>query len=166
VLAPPPASLPPSPIAGFNFILPELGMPKPAEAAATPSAADPLEGMARSIRAHREREQQDKQENEAKLRAEWEKIVSYSETLQAKLKNDPRIRYFNVSRRSGEVTIRVQPDPKLPQQSIVLSQEHPDHKTGVISGVWLRMTGMPDRCHSSADAAIGELARTVAFLFV
>ncbi|WP_207766051.1 FHA domain-containing protein [Solimonas fluminis] len=164
--APPPASLPSSPIAGFNFILPELGTPKPAEPAAPPSVADPLEGMARSIRAHREREQQDKQENEAKLRAEWEKIVSYSETLQAKLKDDPRIRYFNVSRRSGEVAIRVQPDPKLPQQSIVLSQEHPDHKTGVISGVWLRMTGMPDRCHSSADAVIGELARTVAFLFV
>jgi predicted component of type VI protein secretion system len=163
---PPPASLPSSPIAGFNFILPELDLPKPVEAAPPPSANDPLEGMARSIRAHREREQQDKQETEAKLRAEWEKIVSYSEKLQAKLKDDPRIRYFNVSRRSGEVTIRVQPDPKLPQQSIVMSQEHPDHKTGVISGVWLRMTGMPDRCHTSADAAIGELARTVAFLFV
>ncbi len=166
--APPPAaSLPSSPIAGFNFILPDLDAPKAAaEIAPPPSADDPLEGMARSIRAHREREQQDKQESEAKLRAEWEKIVSYCEKLQVKLKDDPRIRYFNISRRSGEVTIRVQPDPKLPQQFITLSQEHPDHKTGVVSSVWLRITGMPDRCHSSADAAIGELARTVAFLFV
>lgn len=172
VMAPPPpppppaAALPSSPIAGFNFIMPDLNVPKPVEAAPQKLGADPLDDMARSIRAHREQEQQTKQEGEAKLRAEWEKTVQYAEKLHAKLKDDPRIRYFNISRRSGEVSIRVQTDPKMPQQSIVLSQEHPDHKTGAISGVWLRMTGMPDRCHSSADAAIGEVARTVAFLFV
>ncbi|WP_205527196.1 FHA domain-containing protein [Solimonas sp. K1W22B-7] len=166
VAPPPAAALPSSPIAGFNFIMPDLEPPKPVETTRAGSDADPLEGMARSIRAHRDREQQDRQDHEMRMRAEWEKILVYCEGLQQKLKNDPRVRYFNVSRRSGEVSMRVQIDPKTPQLSISLSQEHPSHKTGNATGVWLRISGMQDRCHTSADAAIAELVRTVAFLFV
>lgn len=159
-----PNDLPKSPLPGFNFILPVVEPPKPV-AAATDTDKDPLEGLARSIRSHRDREQHERQESEERLKGEWEKTLLYAEKLQQKVRNDPRVKYFNISQRSGEISMRVQTDPRMKQQSVVLSCEHPDHKTGTVTGIWLRLTDQPDRCHPTSDAAIAELARAIAFLF-
>ncbi|HSW11597.1 MAG TPA: FHA domain-containing protein [Solimonas sp.] len=164
--AKPAANLPQSPLPGFNFILPDIEVPKPMEQAPNPAALDPLEGMARSIRSHREHERQEKEGNEARLRAEWDRVVQYATNLQGRFKDDARIKYFNVSQRSGEISLRVQSDPQARLMSIVLTREHPDHKTGNVTGIWLRMTGDADVCHPTADAALAELARAIAFLFV
>lgn len=123
-----------------------------------------LDHLVGSIRSHRDREKTEKEEAQARLREEWEKTLAYAEQLKRKVGGDPRIKYFEISRRNNDAMIRVQREPSLPQQTITLSMEHPDDKGHLLRGVWLRRNGQLDRCYETADEAIGELVRDLAFL--
>lgn len=123
-----------------------------------------LDHLVGSIRSHRDREKTEKEEAQARLRGEWEKTLAYAEQLKRKVGGDPRIKYFEISRRNNDAMIRVQREPSLPQQTITLSMEHPDDKGHLLRGVWLRRNGQLDRCYETADEAIGELVRDLAFL--
>lgn len=153
----------------------EVFQPEPGTAAATgvPAAGAKLSGedslnlldhLVGSIRSHRDREKIEKEEAQLQRRAEWEKALAYAEQLKRKVGSDPRIKYFEISRRNNDAMIRVQREPSLPQQTITLSMEHPDNKGHALRGVWLRRNGQLDRCYESADEAIGELVRDLAFL--
>lgn len=123
-----------------------------------------LDQLVGSIRSHRDREQREREERQARLRAEWERTVTYAEQLKLKVRGDPRVRYFEVSRRNNDVMIRVQRSPDQPIQFLLLSMEHPDEKGHALSGVWLRRNTAPDRCYPGADEALAELIRELAFL--
>jgi len=164
-LHPPPGSKAASALPGFNFIVP---VAEPEKSAAEEAAKkDLLEGLVGSIRAHREREQQEREAEQAKLQAEWVKVMQYASGLEPKFRNDTRVKYFNISTRSNEVVLRVQRDPRSRTVSVMLSREHPDHRGGGgMNGIWLRSSDDQDTCFPTADTAIAEMVRSIAFLFV
>lgn len=129
-----------------------------------PSDINMLDELVGSIRSHRDRERREREEAQAQLAREWDKAVRYAEQLKAKVSGDPRVKYFEISRRSNDVIIRVQREPALPVQFLQMSMEHPEQKNHALAGVWLRYSGEPDRCHKSADEAVAELIRYLAFL--
>lgn len=162
---PPPGSRAASALPGFNFIVP---VAEPEKAAAEEAGKkDLLDGLVGSIRAHREREQQEREAEQAKLQAEWDKVMLYAGGLEGKFRNDTRVKYFNISHRSNEVVLRVQRDPRSRTVSVMLSREHPDHRGGGgMNGIWLRSSDDQDTCFPTADTAIAEMVRSIAFLFV
>lgn len=129
-----------------------------------PSDINMLDELVGSIRSHRDRERREREEAQAQLAREWDKAVLYAEQLKAKVTGDPRVKYFEISRRSNDVIIRVQREPALPVQFLQMSMEHPEQKNHALAGVWLRYSGEPDRCHKTADEAVAELIRYLAFL--
>lgn len=127
-------------------------------------AAHLLDQLVGSIRSHREREQQERDSVQARLRGEWDKTVAYAEQLKQKVEGDSRVHYFAISRRNNDVIVRAQRNRDLPVQFIQLSMEHPEDKGHALSGIWLRRSGQPDRCYTTAREALAELIRDLAFL--
>ncbi|TJY58992.1 FHA domain-containing protein [Sinimarinibacterium sp. CAU 1509] len=123
-----------------------------------------LDELVGSIRTHREREQRDRVESQARLRSEWERLLILAEQLRQKVSTDPRVKHFGIDRRAADVIIRMQRSPDAPQQIITLALRHPDHSDHALSGIWLLRTGEPDRCLPGAQIVAAELVRELAFL--
>lgn len=139
-----------------------LPPPKPAPADEKPASM--LDELVGSIRSHRDREQQEKQEAEARVRSEWDKTLTLAEELKAKTADDARLKRFIVDRRAQDVMIQLQRTPTSPMLFITVSLRHPDQKSTALSGIWLRRTGEPDRCLANAQLVGTELIRDLAFL--
>lgn len=154
-----PATTPPT------RLLPAMGpMPAPAPADTPPGELDVLDQLVGSIRSHRDREKAEREQQQAHVRAEWEKTIRYADQLKQKIGRDSRVKYFGVSRAANDVMIRFQRDPKSPMEFIMLSLFHPDQKNHVLTGLWVRRSGSADRCFPDAHSVAGELVREIAFL--
>jgi hypothetical protein len=134
---------------------------------AAPQAAAPsalLDELVGSIRSHRDREQQGREQIEARIRGEWEQMLTLAEQLKAKMGSDPRIKRFIIDRRAQDVMIQLLRAPGTPMQFVTVSLHHPDQKSQALSGLWLRRTGEPDRCLDTAQQVGAELVRDLAAL--
>lgn len=161
-----PPSLPPAPAGPFDLPLLTALPDAPSERLppADPAPGGLLDQLVGSIRSHREREQQEREEAQARLRSEWDQTVSYAEQLKLKLDGDPRVHYFAISRRNNDIIIRSQRAADLPVTFTQLSMDHPEDKGHALTGIWLRRTGQADRCYPSAREAVSELVRELAYL--
>lgn len=183
--APPPANppAPPGPAPASAQTIPLPGLPTaaagpfdlplltalpdaPAErhALADPAPAGLLDQLVGSIRSHREREQQEREDAQARLRGEWDQAVAYAEQLKLKVDGDPRVHYFAISRRNNDIIIRSQRAADLPVTFTQLSMDHPEDKGHALTGIWLRRTAQADRCYPTAREAMSELVRELAYL--
>ncbi|MDM4770341.1 FHA domain-containing protein [Solimonas sp. SE-A11] len=131
---------------------------------ADPAPGGLLDQLVGSIRSHREREQQEREDAQARLRGEWNQAVAYAEQLRLKVDGDPRVHYFAISRRNNDIIIRSQRAADLPVTFTQLSMDHPEDKGHALTGIWLRRTGQADRCYPTAKDAVSELVRELAYL--
>jgi hypothetical protein len=131
------------------------------------AADDPemLDALVGSLRAQRDQAERAHDEKRARLLDQWCKVVLYAERLKAKVDADPRIKYFKISGRNNDVTIRVQRSPDARIELLYFSFTHPDTKDPASTGIWFRRTGAPDVCFPSAEVANRELVRHLAFVF-
>ncbi len=144
-----------------------VGVTPAAQPQATPptaAAASLLDELVGSIRSHRDREQQELQALEARIKAEWDKTLALAEELKAKTAGDARVKRFIVDRRAQDVMIQLHRGNAAPMLFLTLSLRHPDNPSGTLRGIWLRRTGEADRCLDSAQAVGTELIRDLAFL--
>lgn len=140
--------------------------PPPAAAPkTTPGAGElpELDELVGSIRSHRDREKQEREQAEARILSEWQKVLTYAEQLKARIGSDARVKYFSADRRLNEVLIRTQATPSARVRLIQITPQHPDHPTGPKDGIWVRLD-REDSCYPQADAAVRELLRELAFL--
>lgn len=164
---PRPVAPPPAPTAPPAMEVPRLppqptAPPRPAPAASNTSSM--LDELVGSIRSHRDREQQEREEAAQRIRGEWEKLLGLAEELKAKTGSDPRVKRFIIDRRAGDVMIQLQRNPTAQMLFIMVSLQHPDQKSHTLSGLWLRRTNEPDRCMPTAQQVGTELIRDLAFL--
>lgn len=166
-LPPPSRPAPPPPPAALEFpdllkAAETLTPPRPAATDARPTSM--LDDLVGSIRSHRDREQQEREEANTRVRGEWEKMLALAEELKAKTGQDPRVKRFIVDRRAQDVMIQLQRTAAAPPLFITVSLHHPDQKSEFLKGIWLRRTGEPDRCLATAQQIGTELIRDLAFL--
>jgi hypothetical protein len=149
---------------------PATGIPLPPSAPATavdPSAtaeANLLDELVGSIRSHRERERSERELAEARVREEWDKLLTMVEQLKVKVSSDSRVKHFGIDRKACDVMIRIQREPGGPQKLITIALRHPDYRDQVLNGIWLLRSGEPERCLQTAQAVGTELIRELAFL--
>lgn len=136
----------------------------PATTTNEPAPSAMLDELVGSIRSHRDREQQEREQTEARIRSEWEKMLTLADQLKLKMAGDARIKRFIVDRRAQDVMIQLLRAPGTPMQFITVSLRHPDQKSQALSGLWLRRTGEPDRCIATAQEVGAELVRDLAAL--
>ncbi|HEY0973647.1 MAG TPA: FHA domain-containing protein [Solimonas sp.] len=163
--APRPTPPPPPPAIEFPDLLKAaetLAPPRPIAAEAQPTSM--LDELVGSIRSHRDREQQEREEANVRVRGEWDKMLALAEELKAKTGQDPRVKRFIVDRRAQDVMIQLQRTAGTPPLFITVSLHHPDQKSETLKGIWLRRTGEPDRCLPTAQQVGTELIRDLAFL--
>lgn len=164
VAAAPPPPAPAAPALPDVPRLPPQPVAPPRPAVSTSSTGSMLDELVGSIRSHRDREQQEREEATQRIRAEWEKLLGLAEELKEKTGSDPRVKRFIVDRRAQDVMIQLQRNPSAPMLFIMVSLQHPDQKSHVLSGLWMRRTGEPDRCMPTAQQVGTELIRDLAFL--
>ncbi len=166
----PPAASAPRATPGPADSLPPLSPAAAAPAAPAAPPANPdtpsslLDELVGSIRSHRDRELQERQAAEARVRAEWDKTLALADELRTKTAGDARVRRFIVDRRAQDVMIQLHRGDAAPMLFITVSLHHPDHTASALQGIWLRRTGEPDRCLESAQRVGAELIRDLAFL--
>lgn len=135
-----------------------------AQDSANAGQAQLLDELVNSIRSHREREQNEREQAITRVREEWDKLLALAEQLKAKVANDARVKHFGIDRRANDIIIRIRRAPDQPPTLITVALQHPDHRDHALNGIWLLRTNEADRCLPTAQAVGTELIRELAFL--
>ncbi|MDP3857830.1 MAG: FHA domain-containing protein [Stagnimonas sp.] len=137
-------------------------LPRPPPPVATGPDLKELDRLLGSIRSFRDQETDVVRQRQAELLHEWRATLSYAEAMKARLADESRIRFFDVSERRQEIVLRIVRIPGEPNRLLSLTWGHPDQRDKAPDGIWMRATHNPDRRFYKSAEAVRELVATLA----
>ena len=137
-------------------------LPRPPPPPETGPDLKELDRLLGSIRSFRDQETDVVRQRQAELLHEWRATLSYAEAMKARLIDESRIRFFDVSERRQEIVLRIVRFPGEPTRLLSLTWGHPDQRDKAPDGIWMRATHHPDRRYYKSAEAVRELVATLA----
>lgn len=140
--------------------------PKPLETPPPALAADfeKLDKVLNAMREHRRLDAKGEDARTKQLKTEWQHTMQYATALKAKLADEPRVRFFEISERRNEVVLRVEKSAALPMHLIQITLGHADRASDVIDGIWLRQSGSQDSRYDDHTGVMREVVASLAAL--
>jgi hypothetical protein len=143
----------------------------PMQPFATPAPPQPgtpdfgeLDRLIGSIRSYRSVEDDEREKKRQAMQSEWNQLLVWAAALKQRLANEPRVRYFDISARRGDISIRIVKRPNDPPQALTLTWGHMDQTMRHQEGIWLREPGQSDRRYETCNAAARDLLTSIAHL--
>ncbi len=96
------------------------------------------------------------------IKKEWQLTVQYARALKAKLADEPRVRFFDISERRNEIVLRVEKSAAEPMHLLQITLGHPDRNSHVIDGIWLRQSGSQDIRYDDHTGVMREVVASLA----
>jgi hypothetical protein len=127
------------------------------------SAEQIFEHMVSGIRKDRADNKREENEGKRKLETEWQNVVRSMQALQAKVKGNPRVIYFNISRDQREITVKMVDETSRQRSRIMtLTRDHPTGKFKQMEVVWLIEFAGHERYFADPKEAMADLVTSVA----
>lgn len=151
--------------AGMNFL--DLPTAPAATASAKPrastdSAVDLLDQQLEGIRNYRDETLQGEKGRAAKVDNEWIEVLKSIRELQAKVKDNPKIHHFTISRDQQEVSVKIEDSSKRGHSYYILSRRHPTGKFADLGVIWLCELGGDELSYKQPKDAMADLVRRLA----
>lgn len=148
--------------------LPSPNPSNPVEIAALPPALAPdfakLDKVLLAMREHRKADASGDDLRSKALKAEWQLTLQYAAALKAKLSDEPRVRFFEISERRNEIVLRVEKSAAEPMQLLQITLGHADRASHILDGIWLRQTGSMDTRYDDHTGVMREVVASLASL--
>lgn len=135
-----------------------------AEPAPQPADVAELDRLLGSIRRFRDDEQAQARARRQRLLEEWQKVVQYGHALKEKLADEPRVKYFEVSERRGEIVVRIERSRGQPPWLLMLTCGHLELRTPAGEGIWMRQSETADRRFDNGQDAVRDFVACIAHL--
>lgn len=126
---------------------------------------DLLDALVGSLKSQRDQEQLARDQRRRQIMEQWCKVCAYAERLKTKVTGHPQVKFFQISGRNNDITIRIQRTAEARIELLYFSLAHPNGDLTAPQGIWFRHTGAPDTNLPSAEAASREMVRHMAFVF-
>lgn len=112
-----------------------------------------LDETINAINSHRDWRSQQRAEEEQRLNQAWQAVLDAAKTLRAKLKDNPKLRYFSISREQDQVAVSFRRSGGG-SHLLTLYRNHPEDKFPTTTAIWAREEGLMDKRFQSGDDAV------------
>ena len=123
-----------------------------------------LEKVLEAMKEHRKADAGQEDAQLKKLKEEWQLTMQYATALKAKLADEPRVRFFDISARRNEIVLRVEKAASEPMQLLQITLGHADRSSHILDGIWLRQTGSHDTRFDDCTGVMREVVASLASL--
>jgi hypothetical protein len=153
-----------SALPGFNFKIPEAQPPKQsaAEAMLANSATQMLDAQIKGIQQRRVSAEDTVRIKRETFEKEWRDAMNSTRDLQGKLKQNPRVLYFVISRDGDEASVKVADGSRRGWANLTLSRKHPVNNKVQDDVVWYAEYGEDPRAYHSPKEALDDFVRNIA----
>lgn len=117
-----------------------------------------LDSTINAIEEHRDWRSRQRAEEDARLEAAWKELLDAAKQLRSKLKDNPKLRYFSISRDGLEVAISFR-SHAASSNLMTFYRHHPEGKFTTTQAIWCREPGRDERRFQAAADAIQHMVR-------
>lgn len=162
--APKPAAVPGAmtpPIAGMQFKIPDA--PKAAPPAVDKlSAASLLDQQIRGIQSRRSELEENTRNIKDQFERAWREAVTAARELQGRIRGNPKVMYYVISRDEMEVSVKISDSSKRGYVNLIVSRRHPEKGNLQDGIIWLAVLGEEPVTYREPKEAIEDFVRRIA----
>lgn len=154
-----------SALPGFEFKDLSEHTPRPVEQqpkTLSESITSLLDQQIQGIQSHRVTQQETQRSRSEQLEQQWKNALVASRELQNKLKGNPRVLYFVISRDEAEVSAKLTENSKRGWTNLILSKRHPETGKAAEGTVWLSVFGEDPKPYREPKDALEDFVRRIA----
>lgn len=122
-----------------------------------------LDQQIKGIQAHRSEQQQTVRSRKDELDQQWQDALTAARELQERLKANPRVLYFVISRDGEEISVKLADNSRRGYTNLIFGRRHPESGRASTDGmVWFGEFGETPKAYREPKEALEDFVRRIA----